>query len=454
MMGLGVALDEDDPDTLMPRPPVVTIMGHVDHGKTSLLDAIRNTRVTAGEAGGITQHIAAYQAEHEGSTITFIDTPGHAAFTDMRERGANTADMIILVVAADDSVKQQTADSIACARQAEVPLIVAVNKIDLEAADPNRVLADLAGYEILTEDLGGEVLCSQISAKEGTGLDDLLSKVMLQAEVLDLKANPDRDAHGVVLEARVEKGLGTVATTLIQRGTVRVGDSFVAGEAAGKVRALIGFDGKTRYKEAGPSTPVSIVGMNGVPAAGDLFVVAEDEQTARELAESRTRCVSYMCYEDLRSYAPINVRKSGCLQNRSREEGDIVPVWPHAVSPGHLRGRTEGTPRDLRRSQGRRAGLGRGPCAVAEGPQARERGSRGCDQGSDQRERRRHEERHCRGQRHARHDRHCIQHGRERGGDGGCEGTRCPDRVLQRCVSATCDTFCLVELTAYDVSQV
>ena len=304
MMGLGVALDEDDPDTLMPRPPVVTIMGHVDHGKTSLLDAIRNTRVTAGEAGGITQHIAAYQAEHEGSTITFIDTPGHAAFTDMRERGANTADMIILVVAADDSVKQQTADSIACARQAEVPLIVAVNKIDLEAADPNRVLADLAGYEILTEDLGGEVLCSQISAKEGTGLDDLLSKVMLQAEVLDLKANPDRDAHGVVLEARVEKGLGTVATTLIQRGTVRVGDSFVAGEAAGKVRALIGFDGKTRYKEAGPSTPVSIVGMNGVPAAGDLFVVAEDEQTARELAESRTRCVSYMCNEDLRSYAP------------------------------------------------------------------------------------------------------------------------------------------------------
>jgi len=289
MMGSGVALDEDDPDTLLPRPPVVTIMGHVDHGKTSLLDAIRNTRVTAGEAGGITQHIAAYQADHEGDTITFIDTPGHAAFTDMRERGANTADMIILVVAADDSVKQQTADSIACARQAAVPLIVAVNKIDLETADPNRVLADLAGYEILTEDLGGEVLCSQISAKEGTGLDDLLSKVMLQAELLDLKANPDRDAHGVVLEARVEKGLGTVATTLIQRGTVRVGDSFVAGEANGKVRALIGFDGKTRYKEAGPSTPVSIVGINGVPEAGDLFVVAEDEQTARELAASRAR---------------------------------------------------------------------------------------------------------------------------------------------------------------------
>lgn len=288
-MDLGVAMDEDDEETLKPRSPVVTIMGHVDHGKTSLLDAIRNTRVTAGEAGGITQAISAYQAEHEGQTITFIDTPGHAAFTDMRERGANTADMIILVVAADDSVKQQTADSIACARQAGVPLLVAVNKIDLPTADPNRVLADLAGYEVLTEDLGGEVLCSQISAKEGTNLDDLLSKVLLQAEVLDLKANPDRDAQGVVIEARVEKGLGTVASTLIQRGTLRVGDSFVAGEASGKVRALIGFDGKTRFKEVGPSTPVNVVGLNGVPEAGDLLVVADDEQKARELAAARAR---------------------------------------------------------------------------------------------------------------------------------------------------------------------
>lgn len=286
---LGVAFDEDDEEDLLPRPPVVTIMGHVDHGKTSLLDAIRSTRVTAGEAGGITQHIAAYQVEYESQKITFIDTPGHAAFTDMRERGANTADMIILVVAADDSVKQQTADSIACARQAGVPLLVAVNKIDLETADVNRVLADLAGYEVLVEDLGGEVLCSQISAKEGTNLDDLLAKIMLQAEVLDLKANPDRDAQGVVIEARVEKGLGTVATTLIQKGTIRVGDAFVAGDASGKVRALIGSDGKTRYKEAGPSTPISIVGMTGVPAAGDLMAVADDEQTARELAAARTR---------------------------------------------------------------------------------------------------------------------------------------------------------------------
>lgn len=288
-MGQGIAMDEDDPEDLKPRPPVVTIMGHVDHGKTSLLDAVRKTRVTAGEAGGITQTIGAYQAEHNGNIITFIDTPGHAAFTDMRERGANTADMIILVVAADDSVKQQTADSIACARQAGVPLLVAVNKIDLETADTNRVLADLAGYEVLTEDLGGDVLCSKISAKEGTGLDDLLSKIMLQAEVLDLTANPDRDAQGVVLESSLVKGLGTVATTLIQKGTIRVGDSFVAGEASGKVRALIGFDGKTRYKEVGPSTPIGVVGITGVPEAGDLFVVADDEPTARVLAESRTK---------------------------------------------------------------------------------------------------------------------------------------------------------------------
>jgi len=289
-MEMGVALDMyEDPDDLLPRPPVVTIMGHVDHGKTSLLDAVRNTRITAGEAGGITQHIAAYQAEHAGQTITFIDTPGHEAFADMRERGAGTADVVILVVAADDGVKKQTADSIACARQAGVPLVVAVNKMDLTTADPDRVLADLAGYEVLAEDLGGEVLCSKISAKEGTGLDDLLDKVMLQAELLNLRANPDRDALGTVIEARVEKGLGTVATTLVTRGTLRVGDYFVAGEASGKVRALIGFDGKTRIKEAGPSTPVGVVGISGVPEAGDVFVVAEDEQTARELADSRTR---------------------------------------------------------------------------------------------------------------------------------------------------------------------
>lgn len=219
---VGFAQEEENPEDLKPRPPVVTIMGHVDHGKTSLLDAIRNTRVVAGEAGGITQHIGAYQVQHEGNLITFIDTPGHAAFSDMRSRGANITDIVILVVAADDGVKQQTADSIACARTAGVPIIVAINKCDLDTADPERVKTDLTSYGILTEDLGGEVLVSEISAKQGTGLGDLLSKVMLQAEVEELMVNPNRAAQGAVVEARVEKGLGTVATTLIQKGTIKV----------------------------------------------------------------------------------------------------------------------------------------------------------------------------------------------------------------------------------------
>jgi translation initiation factor IF-2 len=218
----GFALDEDYPEDLVPRPPVVTIMGHVDHGKTSLLDAIRNTRVQAGEAGGITQHIGAYQVEHEGNLITFIDTPGHAAFTDMRSRGANMTDIVILVVAADDGVKQQTVDSIACARTAGVPIVVAINKCDLDTASPERVKTDLTSYGILTEDLGGDVLVSEISAKQGTGLSDLLSKVMLQSEIQELTANPNRAAQGALVEAKVEKGLGTVATTLIQKGTIKV----------------------------------------------------------------------------------------------------------------------------------------------------------------------------------------------------------------------------------------
>jgi translation initiation factor IF-2 len=288
----GFAFDEDDEADLQPRAPVVTIMGHVDHGKTSLLDAIRNTRVTAGEAGGITQHIAAYQVEHKGQKITFIDTPGHAAFTDMRERGANITDMVILVVAADDGVKQQTADSIACARQAGVPLVVAINKCDLETANPTRVMTELTSYDILTEEFGGDVQSSQISAKEKTNLDDLLDKIMLQAEVQDLKANPNRDAEGIVVEAFLERGLGTVATTLVKKGTLKVGDIFVAGETYGRVRALISTsDERTRVDEVGPSTPVRVVGFEGIPAAGDILVVVPDEQTARDLAESRQRYV-------------------------------------------------------------------------------------------------------------------------------------------------------------------
>jgi translation initiation factor IF-2 len=291
-LATGFVVEEDDEADLEYRAPVVTIMGHVDHGKTSLLDAIRNTRVTQGEAGGITQHIAAYSVEHAGKAITFIDTPGHAAFTDMRERGANITDIVILVVAADDGVKQQTADSIACARQAGVPLIVAINKCDLETADPQRVRTELTTYDILTEDLGGEVLCSEISAKTGTNLDDLLDKIMLQAEVQDLKANRNRNAEAIVVEALVEKGLGTVATSLVKKGTLRVGDIFVAGETYGRVRALISTnDGKTRFQEVGPSVPVRIVGFEGVPSAGDPLIVVQDEQTARLLAENRQRYV-------------------------------------------------------------------------------------------------------------------------------------------------------------------
>jgi len=289
-LSLGIAMDEDDIEDLQPRAPVVTIMGHVDHGKTSLLDTLRNTQVVKGEAGGITQHIAAYQIQHEGSPITFIDTPGHAAFTDMRERGANITDIVVLVVAADDGVKQQTADSIVCARQAGVPLVVAINKCDLETADPQRCKTDLAAYDILVEDLGGDIQCAEISAKQNLNIDDLLSKIMLQAELQDLKANPDRNAQGQIIEAKVEKGLGSVATTLIQRGTLKIGDTFVAGETYGKVRALFINEGSTKVDEVGPSTPVAIVGFSdGCPNAGDLFVVSDDEQTARELAESRQR---------------------------------------------------------------------------------------------------------------------------------------------------------------------
>lgn len=264
-------------------------MGHVDHGKTSLLDAIRNTQVTAGEAGGITQHIGAYQIVKNNQKITFIDTPGHAAFNDMRQRGANITDIVILVVAADDGVKQQTADSIVCARQAGVPLMVAVNKIDLPTANVDRVKSDLTGYDVLTEDLGGDTLCTEISAKQKIGLDELIENILVQAEIQDLKANPDRLAQGAVIEARVEKGFGTVATTLIQKGTLKIGDFFVAGATSGKVKALIATDGKTRLKEAGPSTPISVVGFDGVPAAGDILVACEDEQMARDLAANRAR---------------------------------------------------------------------------------------------------------------------------------------------------------------------
>ena len=283
-----VGADDDEKD-LQPRPPVVTVMGHVDHGKTSLLDAIRATDVAGGESGGITQHIGAYQIETKsGNLITFIDTPGHEAFTEMRLRGANTTDIVVLVVAADDSVMAQTIEAINHAKAAGCPVIVAVNKCDKPEADPQRVRNDLLQHEIVTEDFGGDVLCVNVSAHTGLGLDKLEEAIMLQAELLELKANPDRPAEGSVVEAKVERGRGSVATVLVQRGTLQVGDIFVSGAESGRVRALLNERGK-QLKLALPGQPVEILGLNGTPMSGDTFVVVESESRAREIAEYRKR---------------------------------------------------------------------------------------------------------------------------------------------------------------------
>jgi translation initiation factor IF-2 len=280
---------EDDAGHLVPRPPIVTVMGHVDHGKTSLLDALRKTDVVAGEAGGITQHIGAYQVQmHTGSRITFLDTPGHAAFTAMRARGAKVTDLVILVVAADDGVMPQTVEAINHARAAGVPMIVAVNKIDKADANPTRVKTELLQHEIQVEDLGGETLSIEVSATKGTNLDKLEEAILLQAEVLDLKANPDRAAEGAVVEAKLDKGRGPVATALVQRGTLKVGDILVAGSEWGRVRLLINDRGET-VQSAGPATPVEVLGLSGVPEAGDEFVVVHDEGRAREVTEYRAR---------------------------------------------------------------------------------------------------------------------------------------------------------------------
>ncbi|MGB1176233.1 MAG: translation initiation factor IF-2, partial [Candidatus Puniceispirillaceae bacterium] len=286
---IGLEGAEDDAKSLKPRPPIVTVMGHVDHGKTSLLDAIRQTDVAAGESGGITQHIGAYQINTPaGNAITFIDTPGHEAFTEMRSRGANITDIVILVVAADDSVMQQTIEAINHAKAAGCPVIVAVNKCDKPDADPKRVRNDLLQHEIITEEYGGDVLCVDVSAVTGQGLDKLEEAVMLQAELLELTANPDRDASGVVVEAKVERGRGSVATLLVQKGTLKLGDIFVVGAESGRVRALLDDRGKN-LQSAGPGQPVEILGLNGTPMAGDNCVVVESEARAREIAEYRTR---------------------------------------------------------------------------------------------------------------------------------------------------------------------
>lgn len=278
--------EEVDESLLEERPPVVTIMGHVDHGKTTLLDSIRNTKVTAGEAGGITQHIGAYQVEVDGKKISFLDTPGHAAFTTMRARGAKVTDLAIIVVAADDGVMPQTVEAINHAKAAEVPIIVAVNKMDKPSANPDRVMQELTEHGLVPEAWGGDTIFVPISALKGEGIDELLEMILLTAEVAELKANPNRSAIGTVIEAQLDKGRGSVATLLVQDGTLRVGDPIVVGHAYGRVRAMVNDIGR-RVKEAGPSTPVEITGLNDVPQAGDRFVVFEDEKTARSVGESR-----------------------------------------------------------------------------------------------------------------------------------------------------------------------
>jgi len=282
-----IKLEEDDEKDLVSRPPVITIMGHVDHGKTSLLDAIRNAKVVAGEAGGITQHIGAYQVTTDtGAVLSFLDTPGHAAFTSMRSRGAQVTDIVVLVVAADDAVMPQTIEAIAHAKAAKVPMIVAINKVDKPSADPDKVRAALLQHEVIVEKMSGDVQDVEVSAITGQGLEELLEAIALQSEILELRANPNRAAVGAVIEAKLDVGRGPVATVLIQNGTLRTGDIFVVGEQYGKVRALIDDQGN-RIKEAGPSVPVEVLGLNGTPEAGDVLNVTETEAQAREIAEYR-----------------------------------------------------------------------------------------------------------------------------------------------------------------------
>ncbi len=283
---MDAAEDVDAPETLKPRPPVVTIMGHVDHGKTSLLDAIRNSHVTAGEAGGITQHIGAYTVTLNGKQITFIDTPGHEAFTAMRARGAQVTDVVILVVAADDGIMPQTIEAINHAKAAGVPIVVAINKIDRDTADPDRVKQQLTEYGLVTEEWGGDTICVPVSAKKQINLDQLLEMVLLQADVLELKANPDRLAKGTIIEAQLDKARGPVATVLVQNGTLKKGDMIVAGTAFGKVRAMMDDKGRS-VNAAGPSMPVEVLGFNEVPAAGDTLFAADDDKLNRQVAEER-----------------------------------------------------------------------------------------------------------------------------------------------------------------------
>jgi translation initiation factor IF-2 len=278
----------DDPSELQLRPPVVTILGHVDHGKTSLLDAIRKTRVAAGEAGGITQHIGAYQVERDGKLITFIDTPGHAAFTAMRARGAQVTDIAVLVVAADDGVMPQTIEAISHVQAAGVPMLVAINKMDLPGANPDRVKQQLTEYNVVVEDYGGDVLTVPVSATKGEGIDDLLESINLLAEIAELKANPDREASGVIVEAELDASRGPIATLLVQNGTLHQGDALIVGEISGKVKAMFDDRGE-RIRDAGPSKPVVIMGLESVPEAGERVRAVADERAARQVVDERKR---------------------------------------------------------------------------------------------------------------------------------------------------------------------
>ena len=322
--------EEDKDEDLKPRAPIITIMGHVDHGKTSLLDAIRKTRVVAGEAGGITQHIGAYQVTTEGGQVlSFLDTPGHAAFTSMRSRGAQVTDIVVLVVAADDAVMPQTIEAIAHAKAAQVPMIVAINKIDREAANPDKVRTDLLQHEVIVEKMSGEVQDVEVSAITGQGLDVLLEAIALQAEILELKANPDRAASGAVIEAQLDVGRGPVATVLVQTGTLKQGDIFVVGEQWGKVRALVDDKGD-RVKVAGPSVPVEVLGLNGTPEAGDVLNVVETEAQAREIADYREKAA-----KDKRAAAGAATTLEQLMANaKADEDVNELPVLVKADVQG------------------------------------------------------------------------------------------------------------------------
>jgi len=319
-IGLGAAV-QDDEGAGSPRAPVVTIMGHVDHGKTSLLDALRETDVVSREAGGITQHIGAYQVViSSGEKITFLDTPGHAAFTAMRQRGAHVTDIVILVVAADDGVQPQTVEAINHARAAGVPMIVAINKVDRPNADPTRIKNELLNHEIVSEEMGGEVQCIEVSATEKTGLDSLTEAIVLQAEILELKANPDRMAFGAIVEAKLDKGRGVVATVLVQGGTLKIGDIFVAGAEWGRARAIINDHGEN-ISTAGPSMPVEVLGFNSTPQAGDDFAVVESEARAREIAEYRADLL-----KDRRAVAGARGTLDEMFEQITAGEASLVPL--------------------------------------------------------------------------------------------------------------------------------